>query len=98
MTFQDKVLKCSDCSAEFVHTITDQKRFEKLGFTVLDRQQLPLKVWSECVRCPKNQACDEIAMFKTIDGVPEPPEVPKPPKPIGYEVPVLLTSRGKSGL
>lgn len=33
MTFQDKVLKCSDCSAEFVHTITDQKRFEKLGFT-----------------------------------------------------------------
>ena len=81
-----------------VMTLTyEQAFFEKLGFTVLDRQQLPLKVWSECVRCPKNQACDEIAMFKTIEGVSEPPEMPKAPKPIGYEVPVVLTSRGKHG-
>lgn len=80
-----------------VMTLTyEQAFFEKLGFTVLDRQQLPLKVWSECVRCPKNQACDEIAMFTTIAGVPEPPEVPRPPKPVGYEVPVVLTSRGKN--
>lgn len=81
-----------------VMTLTyEQAFFEKIGFTVLDRQQLPLKVWSECVRCPKNQACDEIAMFTTIPGVPEPPEVPKPPKPVGYDVPVLLTTRGKNG-
>lgn len=81
-----------------VMTLTyEQALFEKLGFEVLDRQKLPLKVWSECVRCPKNQACDEIAMFRAIHGVPEPAEIPSPPKPTAYEVPVVLTSRGKNG-
>lgn len=80
-----------------VMTLTyEQAFFEKLGFTVLDRQQLPLKVWSECVRCPKNQACDEIAMVRVLDDVPDPPEMPSPPKATSYEVPVLLTSRGKT--
>ena len=81
-----------------VMTLTyEQAFFAKLGFTVLDRQQLPLKVWSECVRCPKNQACDEIAMVRRIAGVPEAEEVPNPPKPIGYDVPVVLTTGGKRG-
>ncbi|MEM9347132.1 MAG: N-acetyltransferase [Planctomycetota bacterium] len=81
-----------------VMTLTyEQAFFEKLGFEVLDRQKLPLKVWSECVRCPKNQACDEIAMFTTIDGVVDPPEMPSPPTPTAYEVPVVLTNRGKNG-
>ena len=40
--------------------------FERRGFSVVDRQKLPLKVWSECVRCLKNQSCDEIAMARTI--------------------------------
>jgi len=81
-----------------VMTLTYERVFfEKLGFEVLDRQNLPLKVWSECVRCPKNQACDEIAMVKRIDGVPEPAEVPNPPKATSYEVPVVLTTRGKNG-
>ena len=81
-----------------VMTLTyEQAFFEKLGFAVLDRQKLPLKVWSECVRCPKNQACDEIAMVCEIQGVPEPAEVPTPPGPVGYDVPVVLTTRGKGG-
>jgi len=79
-----------------VMTLTyEQVFFEKLGFIVLDRQSLPLKVWSECVRCPKNQACDEIAMVRRIDGVPEPMEIPAPPRATQYEVPVVLTTRGK---
>lgn len=82
-----------------VMTLTyEQAFFEKLGFTVLDRQKLPLKVWSECVRCPKNQACDEIAMFKVIEGVPEPIGAPAAPKATSYEVPVVLTTRGTNGL
>lgn len=81
-----------------VMTLTyEQAFFERLGFTVLDRQKLPLKVWSECVRCPKNQACDEIAMFRVIEGVPEPTGIPSPPKASQYEVPVVLTTRGKTG-
>ncbi len=68
----------------------EQASFEKLGFTVVDRQQLPLKVWSECIRCPKNQACDEIAMTLVLDDVPD-LGVPKPtaPPPDQYVVPII---------
>ena len=75
----------------------EQQFFEKLGFTVMDRQQLPLKVWSECVRCSKNNACDEIAMVYVNDDV----VAPAAPKPIdpptgSYEVPVILNVRRPS--
>ncbi len=36
--------------------------FEKLDFKRLDRQTLPMKVWSDCARCPKQDHCDEIAL------------------------------------
>jgi len=36
--------------------------FEKMGFHTVDRGALPLKTWKDCLRCPKFQACDEIAM------------------------------------
>lgn len=47
------------------------KFFEKLGFVVVDRGELPLKAWKDCLRCPKFQHCDEIAMRKVLgpDGV-----------------------------
>ncbi len=74
-------------------TLTYEKTFlQKLGFTECDRQQLPLKVWSECVRCTKNQACDEIAMVREMADVPD-LEMPRPKTPPddGYVVPVVLT-------
>ena len=40
--------------------------FRKLGFDELDRGELPLKAWKDCLRCPKFQACDEIAMRKWL--------------------------------
>ena len=40
--------------------------FEKLGFHQVDRGELPLKAWKDCLRCPKFQACDEIAMLKRL--------------------------------
>lgn len=44
--------------------LTYEKRFfEKLGFRVVDRQELPDKVWRECIACPKADQCDEIAML-----------------------------------
>ena len=46
--------------------------FERLGFALCDRHELPQKVWSECVRCLKNQNCDEIAMKRVIESVPAP--------------------------
>lgn len=40
--------------------------FNKLGFVEVDRGELPLKAWKDCLRCPKFQACDEIAMRKWL--------------------------------
>lgn len=42
--------------------------FEKLGFVGVDRSELPLKAWKDCMRCPKFQCCDELAMIKYLDG------------------------------
>ena len=75
-------------------TLTYEKVFfEKLGFSVVDRQQLPLKVWSECVRCPKNQACDEIAMVCELTDVPEvSAPTPQAPPPDEYVIPLTLSA------
>jgi amino-acid N-acetyltransferase len=40
--------------------------FLKLGFTTLERGELPLKAWKDCLRCPKFQCCDEVAVIKRI--------------------------------
>ena len=40
--------------------------FEKLGFEIIEKDTLPMKVWSDCARCPKQQNCDEIAVIKTV--------------------------------
>jgi len=40
--------------------------FEKMGFQVIEKDTLPMKVWSDCARCPKQQNCDEIAVIKTV--------------------------------
>jgi amino-acid N-acetyltransferase len=40
--------------------------FEKLGFTSIERGELPLKAWKDCLRCPKFQCCDEVAVIKRV--------------------------------
>jgi amino-acid N-acetyltransferase len=40
--------------------------FEKLGFEIVEKDALPMKVWSDCARCPKQENCDEIAVIKAI--------------------------------
>jgi len=49
----------------FVLTLTTEF-FEKLGFEKIDRDSLPMKVWSDCAKCPKQQNCDEIALIKQL--------------------------------
>src|SRR6266513_1786971 len=48
----------------------EQRFFEKLGFEVVSKDSLPLKVWSDCVRCPKREGCDEFAMVRVMEDVP----------------------------
>lgn len=40
--------------------------FNKLGFQETERGLLPLKAWKDCLRCPKFQACDEIAVIRIL--------------------------------
>src|SRR5215210_2483791 len=75
----------------------EQRFFEKLGFEVVPKEALPLKVWSDCVRCPKRDGCDEIAMVRTLHDVPVPQGVPvAPPTPRGVSIPVLGGADGLS--
>ncbi|OHB68468.1 MAG: GNAT family N-acetyltransferase [Planctomycetes bacterium RBG_13_62_9] len=38
--------------------------FERAGFAVVRKEDLPMKVWSDCARCPKQSECDEIAVIR----------------------------------
>ncbi|MGD0497833.1 MAG: N-acetyltransferase [Bryobacteraceae bacterium] len=40
--------------------------FQKTGFQAVERGALPLKAWKDCLRCPKFQACDEVAMLRIL--------------------------------
>ena len=40
--------------------------FEKLGFEIVEKETLPMKVWSDCAKCSKQQNCDEIAVVKNV--------------------------------
>jgi amino-acid N-acetyltransferase len=37
-----------------------------MGFQEVERGELPLKAWKDCVRCPKFQCCDEIAVMRVL--------------------------------
>jgi len=40
--------------------------FLRLGFQVTEKEQFPLKVWADCARCPRQDACDEVAVARTL--------------------------------
>jgi amino-acid N-acetyltransferase len=54
-----------ELDAVFAFTYVDNF-FKKVGFHVVERGVLPLKAWKDCVRCPKFQACDEIAVLRVL--------------------------------
>lgn len=35
--------------------------FQKMGFTKIDKNQLPQKIWTDCIKCVKFPDCDEAA-------------------------------------
>jgi len=38
--------------------------FAKLGFREVEKEKLPDKALKDCIRCPRQNACDEIAMYR----------------------------------
>jgi amino-acid N-acetyltransferase len=71
--------------------------FGKLGFDEVERGELPLKAWKDCLRCSKFQNCDEIAVLKRLKphlygaergfGLSTPPEL--------IQLPVLAAPRNR---
>lgn len=51
-----------------VFTLTYKPEFfDKFGFVQINRSELPLKIWSDCIICVKFPDCDEIAMMKEME-------------------------------
>lgn len=64
---RDLVLACLDEARQLgisrVFALTyKQAFFEKLGFAVIEKSELPHKIWGDCMKCAKFPDCDEIAL------------------------------------
>ncbi|HEX40690.1 MAG TPA: N-acetyltransferase [Phycisphaerales bacterium] len=57
--------RCLGVPRVFALTL-EEEFFVRLGFDTVDMEKLPMKVWSDCARCPKQQNCDEIAVLKSL--------------------------------
>ena len=56
-----------DLGISRVFVLTYQQHFfEKRGFRVIDKAELPHKIWADCLKCVKFPNCDEIAMIKEM--------------------------------
>lgn len=65
------VRRCLDEAAELqidrVFALTYQEAFfRKLGFTEVDKKELPHKIWTDCLNCVKFPNCDESALIIKI--------------------------------
>ncbi|MCI0499309.1 MAG: N-acetyltransferase [Planctomycetales bacterium] len=57
------LVKARKLGLKKVFTLTlEPQFFEKVGFVRVNKDALPMKVWSDCAACPKQDHCDEIAM------------------------------------
>lgn len=65
---QELLNEAKELGLKEVFTLTYQdKFFEKCGFMRIDKDDLPKKVWKDCINCPKFPHCDEIAMMKAFE-------------------------------
>ena len=59
--------KAKELGLKKVFTLTlEPDFFVKMGFVNVQKQSLPMKVWSDCAECPKQDHCDEIALECTL--------------------------------
>jgi amino-acid N-acetyltransferase len=40
--------------------------FKKFGFEDIDKNDLPHKIWGDCLKCPKFPDCSEVAVIKKL--------------------------------
>lgn len=59
--------EAKELGIEKVFTLTYQTAFfEKCGFKEISKEQMPHKVWKDCLNCPKFPNCDEVLMVTEI--------------------------------
>ncbi len=58
--------------------------FQKLGFQIVEKSTMPLKVWNDCQGCHKRDNCDEIAMALPLKK-PAIAEIHTKPSPLSSE-------------
>ena len=64
---ENAVEQAKNLGVEKVFALTlEPAFFEKQGFKIVDKKTLPMKVWSDCARCPKQENCDETAVEKIL--------------------------------
>lgn len=56
--------------------------FAHMGFSLATREELPDKIYKDCLHCPNLYACDEIAMYRG--------EIPKQSGARDIEIPIPL--------
>jgi len=65
------VEEARDLGIPRLFALTYQVRFfEKIGFQVIPKQDLPHKIWKDCLGCAKYDRCDEVAMLRVLEEVP----------------------------
>ena len=58
--------EAKDLGITKVFTLTlEPDFFKKHGFQEVEKDTLPMKIWGECIQCPKYPNCDEIALTIT---------------------------------
>ena len=54
--------------AKRIFALTMRPRlFQRLGFTIVDKELFPQKVWLDCSKCPKRDCCDEVAVSLELE-------------------------------
>jgi amino-acid N-acetyltransferase len=64
------IADCGPLRLSRIFALTYQEAFFfSLGFKVVAKDDLPQKVWADCVNCPKYPDCDEIAVLLELPDV-----------------------------
>ena len=59
--------EAGDLGLKKVFTLTVRPGFfKKLGFSEVDKNELPQKIWRDCINCPHFPDCREVALITSI--------------------------------
>lgn len=61
----EKILKEEGIEIVFALTLVPNF-FLSMGYTIVDKEHFPQKIWRDCLGCPKIMKCDEVAVQKKL--------------------------------